>query len=68
LFALADHLELASAIADLDVQALFDQAQMLVELPAQIGEAVSLDWFEAEAMWFDRCVQSGFGPPDGNVK
>jgi hypothetical protein len=41
---------------------------VLVELPAQIGEAVSLDRFEAEAMWFDGCVQSGFGPPDGNVK
>jgi hypothetical protein len=41
---------------------------MLVELPAQIGEAMGLDRFKAEAMWFDRCVQSGFGPPDGNVK
>jgi hypothetical protein len=31
-----------AAVADLDGQALFDQAQMLVELPAQIGEAASL--------------------------
>jgi pyridoxal biosynthesis lyase PdxS len=60
LFALANHLELASAIADLNVQALFDQAQVLVELPAQICEAMGLDRFEAETMWFDRCVQSGF--------
>jgi hypothetical protein len=33
---------------------------VLVELPAQICEAVCLDRFEAETMWFDRCVQSGF--------
>ena len=59
-FALADHLELASAVADLDVQALFDQAQVLVELPAQIGEAMGLNRFEAETMGFYRCVQSGF--------
>jgi hypothetical protein len=53
----ADQFELIAAIADLDGQALFDQAQMLVELPAQIGEAASLKGLEKEAMWFDGCVQ-----------
>ena len=53
----ADQLELITAIADFDRQALFDQAQMLVELPAQIGETASLKWLEKKAMWFDGCVQ-----------
>ncbi|CAI9004849.1 hypothetical protein EMIT0P218_90144 [Pseudomonas sp. IT-P218] len=57
MFWLADQLELVSAVADLDGQALFDQAQMLVELPAQIGEAASLKGLEDETMWFDGCVQ-----------
>ncbi|GID06685.1 hypothetical protein TMM008_38870 [Pseudomonas sp. 008] len=54
---LADQFELVSAVADLDGQALFDQAQMLVELPAQIGEAASFKRLEDEAMWFYGCVQ-----------
>ncbi|MMZ67766.1 hypothetical protein D3C81_1000600 [compost metagenome] len=56
-FGFADQLELVSAIADLDGQALFDQAQMLVELPAQIGEAASFKRLEDETMWFYGCVQ-----------
>ena len=56
-FGVADQFELVSAVADLDGQALFDQAQMLVELPAQIGEAASLKGLEDETMWFDGCVQ-----------
>jgi hypothetical protein len=54
---LADQFELVSAVADLDSQALLDQAQVLVELPAQIGEAASLERLEDETMWFDGCVQ-----------
>ena len=57
MFGFADQLELVSAIADLDGQALFDQAQVLVELPAQIGEAASFKGLEDETMWFDGCVQ-----------
>ncbi len=56
----ADQFELVSAVADLDGQALFDQAQVLVELPAQIGEAASLKGLENKAMWFDGCVQGRF--------
>jgi hypothetical protein len=43
---LTNQLELIAAVADLDFQALFDQAQMLVELPAQVGEAASLEGLE----------------------
>jgi len=42
-FGFADQLELIAAVADFDGQALFDQAQMLVELPAQVGEAMGLE-------------------------
>jgi hypothetical protein len=56
-FGVADQLELVSAVADLDGQALFDQAQMLVELPAQIGEAASLKGLEDKTMWFYGSVQ-----------
>ena len=56
-FRVADQLELVTAIADFDRQALLDQAQMLVELPAQIGETAGLKGLEKEAMWFDGCVQ-----------
>ncbi len=56
-FGFADQLELIAAVADLDGQALFDQAQMLVELPAQIGEAASFKRLEDKTMWFDGCVQ-----------
>ncbi|MNR65640.1 hypothetical protein D3C85_1887740 [compost metagenome] len=60
MFGLADQFELIAAIADHDRQALFDQAQMLVELPAQIGKAMSLKGLEYEAMGFYGCVQSCF--------
>jgi hypothetical protein len=54
---IADQLELIAAVADLDGQALFDQAQVLVELPAQIGEAAGLKGLENKTMWFYGCVQ-----------
>lgn len=63
---LADQFELIAAVADHDRQALFDQAQVLVELPAQIGEAVSLKGLEDKTMRFYGCVQGCFQPPLGN--
>ena len=65
-FALADQFELIAAIADHDRQALFDQAQVLVELPAQIGEALSLKGLENKTMGFYGCVQGCIQPPLGN--
>ena len=56
-FGVADQFELIAAIADFDRETLFDQAQMLVELSAQIGEAASLKRLEEKTMWFDGCVQ-----------
>ncbi|MNC63970.1 hypothetical protein D3C75_1141340 [compost metagenome] len=56
----ANQFELVAAVADLDGQALFDQAQVLVELPAQVGEAASLEGLENEAMGFYGCVQGCF--------
>ncbi|MCY1178282.1 hypothetical protein D9M73_186250 [compost metagenome] len=56
----ADQFELIAAVADFDGQALFDQAQMLVELPAQVGEAASLKGLEDETMGFYGCVQGCF--------
>lgn len=56
----ADQLELIAAVADLDSQALFDQAQVLVELAAQVGETVGLERFEDEAMGLYGCVQGRF--------
>ncbi len=47
-----NQLELIAAVADLDAQALFDQAQVLVELSAQIGETASLKRLEDETMGF----------------
>jgi hypothetical protein len=55
-----NELELIAAIADLDAQALFDQAQVLVELSAQIGETASLKGLEEKTMWFYGCVQGRF--------
>ena len=43
-----------------DAQALFDQAQVLVELAAQVGETVGLEGFEDETMGFYGCVQGRF--------
>lgn len=57
LFGVANELELIAAIADLDVQALLDQAQVLVELPAQVGETMGLERLEGETMRFYGCVQ-----------
>ncbi|MNT17017.1 hypothetical protein D3C72_1521470 [compost metagenome] len=59
-FGFADQFELIAAVADFDGQTLFDQAQMLVELPAQIGEAMGLERLEDETMWFYGCVQGRF--------
>jgi hypothetical protein len=56
----ADQLELIAAVADLDGQALFDQAQVLVELAAQVGETVGLERFEDETMGLYGSVQGGF--------
>ncbi|MNN28240.1 hypothetical protein D3C81_1418020 [compost metagenome] len=56
----ADQLELIAAVADLDGQALFDQAQVLVELAAQVGETVGLEGFEDETMGLYGCVQGRF--------
>jgi hypothetical protein len=55
-----NQLELIAAVADLDAQALFDQAQVLVELSAQIGETASLKRLEEKTMGFDGCVQGRF--------
>jgi len=52
---------LIAAVADLDSQALFDQAQVLVELAAEIGEAVGIKGFKGEAMRFYGGVQGLFG-------
>jgi len=62
----ADQLELIAAVADLDGPALLDQAQVLVELAAQVGEAVGLERFEDETMRLYGCVQGRFKPLDGN--
>jgi len=56
-----NELELIAAIADLDAQALFDQAQVLVELSAQVGETASLKGLEEKTMGFCYgCVQGCF--------
>jgi hypothetical protein len=56
-----NELELIAAVADLDAQALFDQAQVLVELSAQVGETASLKRLEDKAMGFCYgCVQGCF--------
>ena len=55
----AGQFELVAAVADLDRQALFDQAQVLVELPAQVGEAACFVGFEGETMRFYGGVQWG---------
>ncbi|MNZ96861.1 hypothetical protein D3C78_1160750 [compost metagenome] len=54
---IADQFELVAAVADLDGQALFDQAQMLVELSAEVGEAACFEGFQDEAMVFQGSVQ-----------
>ena len=51
-FGAAKHLELVAAVADFQAEALFDQAQMLVELAAEVGETAGLERFEGEAMRF----------------
>lgn len=53
----ADQLELVAAIADLQLQALLDQAQVLVELSTEVGEAPGFEGFEGEAMVFQGSVQ-----------
>ncbi|MCY1518436.1 hypothetical protein D9M68_531560 [compost metagenome] len=53
----ADQFELVAAVADLDAQALLDQAQVLVELSAEVGEAAGLEGLEDEAKRFCGCVQ-----------
>ncbi|MND75793.1 hypothetical protein D3C80_674240 [compost metagenome] len=53
----ADQFELVAAVADFDVHALFDQAQVLVELPAQVGEAASFKRFQGEAVQIQGGVQ-----------
>ena len=58
---LTNELELIAAIVDLDAQALFDQAQVLVELSAQVGETESLKGLEDKTMGFYYgCVQGRF--------
>lgn len=47
---LANQFELVAAVADLDVQAFLDLVQVLVELPAEIGEAARVEGFQGEAM------------------
>ncbi|MNC64880.1 hypothetical protein D3C75_1151160 [compost metagenome] len=56
----ADQFELIATVADFDGQALFDQAQVLVELAAQVGETVGLERFEDETMGLYGCVQGRF--------
>lgn len=58
LLRLAKQFELIAAIADFDTQTRFDQAQVLVELPAEIGEALGFERFEGEAMRFYGSIQS----------
>ena len=53
----ADQFELVAAVAQLDAQALFDQAQVLIKLAAQVSEAASLKGFKDKAEWFYGCVQ-----------
>ena len=53
----ADLFELVAAGAQLDAQALFDQAQVLIKLAAQVSEAASLKGFKDKAEWFYGCVQ-----------
>src|SRR5690606_15620602 len=57
----ADQLELVATVADFQCQSLFDQAQVLVELAAEIGEAVGFKGFEGEAMRFYGGVQGLLG-------
>ena len=44
----ANQLELVAAVANFQVQTLFDQPQVLVELAAEIGEAVRFKGFEGK--------------------
>lgn len=53
----ADQLELVTTIADFQIQALFDEAQMLVELTAEIGKAIGFKGFEGKTMRFCGGVQ-----------
>ena len=53
----ADQFELVAAVAQFDAQALFDQAQVLIKLAAQISEAASLKGFKDKTEWFYGCVQ-----------
>ncbi|MOA02211.1 hypothetical protein D3C78_1216540 [compost metagenome] len=53
----ANQLELVAAIADLDVQAFFDLVQVLVELPAEVGEAAGVEGIQGEAVKFQGGVQ-----------
>src|SRR5690606_40212461 len=53
----ADQFELVAAVADFHRQALFDQAQVFVELSAEIGEAACFKGLEGEVMMRGRCVQ-----------
>ncbi|VXC17249.1 conserved hypothetical protein [Pseudomonas sp. 9Ag] len=52
-----DQLELIAAVADFQIEALLNEAQMLVELAAEIGEAVGFKGFEGETMRFYGGVQ-----------
>ena len=44
----ADQFKLIATVANLKLQALFYQSQMLVELAAEIGEAVGFKGFEGK--------------------
>lgn len=48
----AKHFELVATVADFQAEALFDQAQVLVELAAEVGETAGLERFEGETMRF----------------
>jgi len=55
----ADDLEGVAAVADLDVEALLDLAEVLVEGAAEIGQAVGVVGLEGEGFGVRRVVQAG---------
>ncbi len=55
----ANQLEVVAAVADFDAEALFDQAEIFIELAAKAGEAAGVDRFDTEAMDMLGRVQNG---------
>src|SRR5690606_33504101 len=53
----ADQFELVAPVADFHRQALFDQAQVFVELSAEVGKASGFEGLEGEVVMLGGCVQ-----------